>query len=230
MRRPREPGAPRPRTPRPGPTIDDDPRWAATSPDRPCPVCGDTDRRVRRRRGRGRRGLPQRALAAPDGGRRVAAPALTGPATRRGQGGTPGAPPRRGHRNWTVTMRSCHEPAGASTVAVSTVRGPTSAAGRRRSPPRPRLSMRWSWRRWRQAGWLAGRRAVADDHADRGVQRPTGCYGLGPAGDAAAISTDGPFGARCDSDHPVGSPLERSRRSRVTRRRTLGSASTISTR
>jgi hypothetical protein len=39
-------GAPGPGPPkrphRPGPTIDDDPRWTATAPDRPCPVCGDT--------------------------------------------------------------------------------------------------------------------------------------------------------------------------------------------
>jgi hypothetical protein len=28
---------------RPGPTIDDDPRWTAVSAERPCPVCGGTD-------------------------------------------------------------------------------------------------------------------------------------------------------------------------------------------
>ena len=31
-----------PRPERPGPTIDDDPRWTAVSTDLPCPVCGAT--------------------------------------------------------------------------------------------------------------------------------------------------------------------------------------------
>jgi hypothetical protein len=46
----RDPAAPAEQPPegparpeRPGQTIDDDPRWTAVSPERPCPVCGGTD-------------------------------------------------------------------------------------------------------------------------------------------------------------------------------------------